>query len=163
MVEGIYVYHSVFCTITSFTRPSPLSLGIDASIFQRHGVDKEGFGKGVWIATAVNLDGGDGLADLVVVVLGDVDVEGGHVLVKVLDPRRAGDGEDVVALGHEEGQHQLPGRAALGVGQGLELVHQLQVPGEVLLAEARRLAAEIARLKVVATPDGSRQEAPPQR
>ena len=74
-------------------------------------------------------------------VLGSqIEVGGGQVLLKSLDAPGAGDGHDPRLLGQQPRKRDLPGGGVESVGDGLDLVDELEVVGQSLGAEAGRLA-----------------------
>jgi hypothetical protein len=70
-------------------------------------------------------------------------------------PLRAWDRHDVVAPGEHPRQRELRGRAALLVGDLLDLCGEPQVLLEVVAAEPRPVAAEVVAIQIV-----GRREAP---
>lgn len=130
---------------------------------QRNRVGKQCAGKRLRIAGTMHFCGIDELAHLLVVLRGELDVQGGHVLIKVLDSGRAGDGDDIITLAHQKCQAKLARRAAFVFGQRLDALDQLQILGEVLLAVPRSEAAEIAFLEIGAALDAAGQEPTTQR
>lgn len=89
------------------------------------------------------------LPDLLVVLFCNLSLQATHILVKVLLLRRPRDGNNIVALRHQEREHQLARRATPFVCDLLDRVHELEVLREVFFAEARREPAEIALFKVI--------------
>lgn len=66
----------------------------------------------------------DFLPDLLDLLLRDMHLERPDILLHILDPLRAGDRYDVVALRRQPRERQLARRAALLICEGLEAVDQ---------------------------------------
>lgn len=115
------------------------------------------------ISITSNLRLGDKLPNLLLLVLGDLNLQCAHVLIIVLDPRGAGDGNNVVALGHQPRQGNLPHRTSLLLRNLVQLVHQLQILVEIFGREPRRVPPEVVLLKVIRRADTAREETPPER
>lgn len=79
------------------------------------------------------------LADLLLLLVGEGDLEGTPVLLEVLHLLGAGDGDDVLALLEEPGQGELGDGAVLAGGEAPELLDQLDVGVHVLALEARHV------------------------
>lgn len=65
---------------------------------QRHRRHIKCFGKRLGISAATNLDLGNRISNLLIVLLGDLDLERPNVFVEVLDLGGAWDGEDIYIL-----------------------------------------------------------------
>merc|ERR1711939_548697 len=128
------------CTTTSYQATTVTSspLGV-----QRWRVSKASGGEGFRVSATVNL-GGLGLANLLFLVLAQLEVESAQVLFKSLQVGCAWDREEVFALSKNPGKRELAGRAAFALGNLADAVDKLQVLGEVLLGEARCEFAEVA-------------------
>ena len=76
---------------------------------------------------------------------------------------RSGDRRDVAAGGVDEGERDLSGRTALGLG---ELVHRLDdgdVGGQVVALESRLVPAEVRLVEIVDGAQGAGKEPSPER
>lgn len=63
--------------------------------------------------------------------------------------RRAGNGQDIIALSEHPRERDLSGRRVMLLRNGLDPVDDLEYLGEVLLREAWQVAALVGRLEVV--------------
>src|SRR5215470_15954968 len=104
---------------------------------------------------------GDGLRGAGHVVRVEPNFQRGHVLVHPALALGAGDGNDVRSLSEEPGEHELGRRAALLGREFLDAVHELDVVLEVLLLEARVVAASIALGDVLELLELSGEQAAP--
>src|SRR3954453_16150118 len=75
----------------------------------------------------VALTGGRGQlgVDVLEVLVGQLDLARGPVLLEVRDPLGSRDRDDIVALGQDPGERELPGRHALLLGELAHLRCQL--------------------------------------
>jgi len=92
----------------------------------------------------VNLGGLAGLANLLFLVLAQLEVESAQVLIESLQIGRTWDREEVFALSKNPGKRKLTRCAAFALGNLTDAVDKLQVLGEVLLGKARCEFAEVA-------------------
>src|SRR6266849_678406 len=111
------------------------------------------------IARAGRRPGRHGLVDPLAVARVELGRERARVLLEVLPPLRAGDGDDVVPLSQEPGEDELAGFHALLLGDLLDPMDEREVVLEVPVLEARMLTAPVIRGEVAEVLDPSRQEA----
>ena len=71
------------------------------------------------------------------------------VLFQVLAALRAGDRNDVLALGKQPCKRELAGRAFLFFGNGFDTANKIEVLLEVFSLEARRIPAVIVGRKIL--------------
>ena len=105
----------------------------------------------------------DRLSNLTLLVLRQNQLDGAPVLFHVLDLLRARDGNDILPLRQQPRQRQLPGRAPFRLRQRPDLVHELQVFGEILLREARKPQSGVTGLEIVAGLVLTGEESPAER
>src|SRR5436309_1703409 len=129
-----------------------------ASILEVHRLHR-----GLGIARAGRDAGGHGVGDAPHVLGAQLDLQRAQVLLQALPVLGPGDRHDVRAPGEEPRERQLRGGAALLLRDLLEPAHELHVLREVLVPEARVLAAPVALRDVGEALDAPGEEAPPER
>ena len=105
----------------------------------------------------------DGFAKLAIVLPCELDLESVYVLVEILGSGGAGDGNDILALRHQECKRELGRGATLLISLCLDFINQLEVPRKVLGVETWGEFTEIAFLEVIRAPQDASQEASAQR
>ena len=114
------------------------------------------------VGVAIALGGGHGV-EHGEVLLGELDVERGHVLLQVGAALRARDRRHVAARRVHEGERDLPRRTALGRGELVDDLHDGDVVRQVVALEPGLVAAEVALVQVVERAQGAGEEAAAER
>src|SRR5581483_9924499 len=100
------------------------------------------------IALAGSGSGGKYFLDASQIINRQLHIQCADILLEILPPFGAGNGNDVIPLGQDPGERQLRRRAALLLSQLLNLGDEVEILLKVFSLEPRGVAAVVIRGKI---------------